>query len=71
MSHIFTLAREASGQPFAFEVDGESLSIPHIGDLDQFELAALFETEDFDAAAFADEASRFLNEWINLQAKFA
>lgn len=49
MTDIFTLAREAAGEPFVFQVDDEqTLTLTHIGDLDQFELAALIESESSD-----------------------
>ena len=38
----FVLKREANKEPFAFEVDGEKFTVPHVADIDQFELAELF-----------------------------
>lgn len=38
----FVLKREANREPFDFEVDGEKFTVPHVADIDQFELAELF-----------------------------
>lgn len=43
MSDIFVLKREAAGEPFAFELDGEKFSATHAADLDQFALVDLFD----------------------------
>jgi len=66
MSNIFTLARESSGEPFAFEVDGETLTLAHMGDVDQYALAELYAADDGDLAymvglfdlAAGDDAAR-------------
>lgn len=42
MSDIFVLQREAGGEPFEFEVDGEKFRVKHTRDMNQFALADLF-----------------------------
>lgn len=42
---LFVLKREAAKQPFSFDVDGTTVSVPHMSDVDQFELADLIESK--------------------------
>lgn len=59
--NLFVLKREASKQPLVVEVDGESLSIPHVADVDQFELADLFaRADDMDDLSFITSFFRVL-----------
>jgi hypothetical protein len=48
MSDFFTLKREAAGEPFVVKIDGETLTIPHVKSLNQFDLAELMESATSD-----------------------
>lgn len=44
MSDFFTLKRESAGEPFVVKIDDETLTFPHVKNLNQLELAELMES---------------------------